>query len=79
MKLPRDLDGRELAGILCRDWDYQVAHLEGSHIILQTGKPSHQRLSVPAHSPLRIGILSPFLRQVARHKGVDRDAILGGR
>ena len=51
-------------------------HQEGSHIILQTDKPSHQRLPVPDHSPLRIGTLAAILRMVAEHKGVERDDIL---
>jgi len=41
MKLPRDLAGRALVKILCRDWAYRVVHQEGSHIILDTEEPSH--------------------------------------
>ncbi len=78
MKVPRDLDGRALVRILCRDWDYRQVHQEGSHIILPTDTPGHQRLPVPDHSPLRIGTLSATLRVVARHKVVDREAILRG-
>ena len=76
MKLPRDLDGRALVQMLCRDWGYRFVHQEGSHIILQTDTPTHQRLPVPDHSPLRIGTLSAILRLVAAHHGVDREAIL---
>ena len=36
MKLPRDLAGRALVKVLCRDWAYRVVHQEGSHIILDT-------------------------------------------
>jgi len=68
MKLPRDLDGRKLVKALCRDWDY--------HIILQTEIPSHQRIPVPDHSPIRIGTLNNILRLVADHKGVDRENLL---
>ena len=76
MKLPRDLSGRELASALCRHWGYLVVHQEGSHIILQTEDPSHQRLPVPAHTSLKIGTLSAILRLVAGHKGVSREDIL---
>jgi predicted RNA binding protein YcfA (HicA-like mRNA interferase family) len=76
MKLPRDLDGRTLVKALCRDWDYAVVNQEGSHIILQTGTPSHQRIPVPDHSPLRIGTLNNILRLVSAHKGVEREDIL---
>jgi predicted RNA binding protein YcfA (HicA-like mRNA interferase family) len=76
MKLPRDLDGRDLVKALCRDWDYQVVNQEGSHIILQTGSPKPQRISVPDHKPLRLGTLSAILRLVATHKGARREDLL---
>jgi predicted RNA binding protein YcfA (HicA-like mRNA interferase family) len=49
MKLPRDLAGRALVKTLCRDWGYRIVHQEGSHIILDTEEPFHQR-SVDAKS-----------------------------
>ena len=76
MKLPRDLDGNHLARHLCRDWGYVVVHQVGSHIVLQTGEPYHQRVVVPAHQSLRIGTLSAILRLVANHKGVSREDLL---
>lgn len=76
MKLPRDLSGKQVVLGLCRDWGYRVVNQQGSHIILQTEEPQHQRLAVPDHSVLRIGTLSSILRSVAQHKGVDRDALL---
>jgi predicted RNA binding protein YcfA (HicA-like mRNA interferase family) len=59
-----------------RDWDYRQVHQEGSHVILHTETPGHQRLSVPNHNPLRIGTLNAILRAVAAHKGVDRQTLL---
>ncbi len=76
MKLPRDLAGRTLVQVLCRDWGYRIVHQGGSHIILQTETPAHQRLPVPDHSALRIGTLNAILRLVAEHKGVSREALL---
>jgi predicted RNA binding protein YcfA (HicA-like mRNA interferase family) len=76
MKVPRDLDGRALVKVLCRDWGYRFVHQEGSHIILQTDLPTHQRLPVPDHSPLRVGTLGAILRLVADHHGVPREDIL---
>ena len=76
MKLPRDLSGNDLADLLCRDWGYRIIHQEGSHIALETDKPSHPRIAIPAHKTLRVGTLSAILRSAARHKGVDRARIL---
>ena len=76
MKTPRDLSGRELARALCRLWGYREVAQRGSHIILQTEVPGHQRLPVPAHKTLRVGTLHAILDLVAEHKGVSREAVL---
>ena len=76
MKIPRDLSGTQLVKVLCRDWGYRVVHQEGSHVILQTDTPSHQRLSVPNHNPLRVGTLNGIMRAVSTHKGVERQQLL---
>ena len=76
MKVPRDLSGTQLIKVLCRDWGYRQVHQEGSHVILQTETPGHQRLSVPNHNPLRVGTLNSLVRAVATHKGVDRQTVL---
>lgn len=76
MKLPRDLSGRALVNCLCRHWNYKAVHQSGSHIILETEIPGHQRIPVPDHSFLRIGTLNAILRLVANHKGVSKEDIL---
>jgi predicted RNA binding protein YcfA (HicA-like mRNA interferase family) len=76
VKIPRDLAGADLVKALCRAWRYRVIHQEGSHIILETEDPGHQRIAVPAHACLRVGTLSAILRSVAQHKGVTRDDLL---
>ncbi len=76
MKLPRDLSGERVASGLCRRWEYKQVHQAGSHIILETEIPSHQRLAIPAHKNLKIGTLGSILRVVGAHKGMSRDEIL---
>ena len=76
MKIPRDLSGQELADVLCRRWDYTRVHQVGSHIVLETSEPSHQRIAVPALGVLRVGTLNAILRVVAQHKGVSRQALV---
>jgi predicted RNA binding protein YcfA (HicA-like mRNA interferase family) len=58
VKIPRDLSGSDLVKALCREWGYRVVQQEGSHIVLETEDPSHQRIVVPAHRQLRVGTLS---------------------
>ena len=57
MKLPRDVSGERLVRMLVRDWAYRQVNQVGSHVILQTETPSHQRIPVPDHDPVRIGTL----------------------
>ena len=76
MKLPRDASGRDLVQALCREWGYRQVHQVGSHIILQTAAPMSHRISVPDHSPLRIGTLNAILRAVARAKQVPKEDVL---
>jgi predicted RNA binding protein YcfA (HicA-like mRNA interferase family) len=76
MKIPRDLSGNDVVRVLCRDWNYRVVHQEGSHIVLETEEPSHQRLAVPVHPSLRVGTLNALLRAVALHKGKRKEDVL---
>jgi len=76
VKFPRDVYGRDLADVLCSAWGYREVNQVGSHIILQTETPTHHRISVPAHKPLRLGTFSAILREVAAAKRTTREAIL---
>jgi len=76
MKLPRDISGSDLVKVLLRDWNYREVHQTGSHIIIETDTPVHQRLAVPAHRSLRVGTLNGILRAVAAHKQTIREEIL---
>ncbi|MDP2138544.1 MAG: type II toxin-antitoxin system HicA family toxin [Candidatus Didemnitutus sp.] len=76
MKLPRDVSGRSLVKALCRDWGYLQVHQVGSHVILQTDTPQPHRISIPDHSPLRLGTFNAILRAVAQAKQVSKDDVL---
>jgi predicted RNA binding protein YcfA (HicA-like mRNA interferase family) len=76
MRIPRGLSGRELAHGLCKQWAYREVSQEGSHLLLATEVPSHQRIAIPLHSSLNIRTLNGILRTVAAHKGTTREAIL---
>jgi predicted RNA binding protein YcfA (HicA-like mRNA interferase family) len=76
MRLPRDLSGIALVKHLSKRWEYRQVHQVGSHIILQTQRPTSHRIAVPAHNPLRIGTLNAILASVASHKNVTKEEIL---
>lgn len=75
MKLPRDLTGRELAGQL-RRYGYEVTRQTGSHIRLTTRHGGEHHVTVPDHSPLRVGTLAAIVADVAAHLGTDRESLM---
>ena len=75
MKLPRDMNAPELIKSLQRI-GYRVVRQSGSHIRLQTDQPRSHALTVPNHSPLKIGTLSAILNDVAAYHDLTKDALL---
>jgi predicted RNA binding protein YcfA (HicA-like mRNA interferase family) len=54
MKLPRDLNGADLAKALS-GLGYRVTRQTGSHVRLTCAVPSTHHVTVPAHDPIRKG------------------------
>ncbi len=75
MRLPRDLDGEQLARLL-RRYGYVITRQTGSHIRLTTDQEGEHHITIPRHSPLRVGTLNAILRDIAQHLGVERDILL---
>lgn len=73
MKLPRDLSGEALAQIL-KQLGYQTICQTGSHIRLTTQQNGEHHITIPNHSPIKIGTLNA-LRDIATHFGLTRDEI----
>ena len=75
MKLPRDLTGILLAkrlGVL----GYQITRQTGSHMRLTTLEKGEHHITIPAHNPLKTGMLSAILNDVAQHFNLTRDDLL---
>ncbi len=66
MKLPRDLNGEELAHYL-KTVGYQVTRQTGSHLRLTTERKGEHYVTIPKHKPLRVGTLSGILRWTSRN------------
>ncbi len=75
MRLPRDLSGSDLAQSL-RKLGYSITRQTGSHLRLTTHEHGEHHLTVPQHSPLRIGTLSAILADVASHFEISREQLL---
>jgi predicted RNA binding protein YcfA (HicA-like mRNA interferase family) len=75
MKLPRDLSGPDLAKRL-RRVGYELTRQTGSHLRLTTHQQGEHHVTVPNHSPVKMGTLSGILTDVARHLGITREDLL---
>lgn len=75
MRLPRDVSGADLVKSL-RQFGYEITRQVGSHIRLTTETNGVHHITVPSHSPLRIGTLASILDDVARHLQISRDELL---
>ncbi|MCI1191755.1 type II toxin-antitoxin system HicA family toxin [Calidifontimicrobium sp. SYSU G02091] len=69
MRLPRDLDGRELAKAL-EVLGYTITRQTGSHLRVTTELDGQHHEVIPNHSPIKIGTLQSILRSVAMHHGL---------
>ena len=76
MKLPRNINGDELAGLLSR-YGYRVTHQTGSHqrLSLERGGKTHD-LTIPRHKPLHVGTLHGILKDVAHHLQISREQVI---
>lgn len=75
MRLPRDLSGSDLAQAL-RKLGYSMTRQAGSHLRLTTYEHGEHHLTIPQHTPLRIGTLSAILADVAMHFKISREQLL---
>lgn len=76
MKIPRDLNGADLARRLAT-YGYVVTRRSGSHMRLsrQAGD-QQQHLTIPAHKPMRVGTLRQILKDVASHCGISLEEVI---
>lgn len=78
MKIPRDLNGADLAQRL-EVYGYVVTRQSGSHMRLsRQADGGQQHLTIPAHKPMRVGTLRQILKDVATQCGISLEEIVGG-
>jgi len=75
MKLPRDLSRPGLAKLL-RAFGYEVTRQTGSHLRLTTERQGEHHVTVPNHSPLKVGTLAGILNDVSQHLGITKNELL---
>lgn len=75
MKLPRDVTGRELVLALGR-LGYEIKHQTGSHVRLTTIRSGEHHVTIPMHTPIKVGTLAAILREVGEHHRMPRTILL---
>ena len=75
MKLPRDIDATTLKQLLV-PLGYTVTRQTGIHIRLTTQNQGQHHITIPNHSPIKVGTLNAILRDIADHFGLSRDELL---
>ena len=76
MKLPRDISGAQLAGLL-QQFGYQITRQTGSHLRLTAVKEGRSHhITIPSHKGVRVGTLSSILKEVAQYIELDYQMLL---
>lgn len=71
MRLPRDISGLELCKLL-KIYGYTITRQKGSHIRLTTEIPTRHHITIPTHSPLKLGTLNSILEDISKHLGIPK-------
>ena len=74
MKFPRDLDAAQLIKLL-KQLGYTFSRQKGSHIRLITLMNGEHQITIPNHSPIKIGTLSSIISDIANHFGKTKEEI----
>jgi predicted RNA binding protein YcfA (HicA-like mRNA interferase family) len=76
MRIPRDITAKELIKALRKSFDYEVTRQNGSHITVTTMLNGQHHLSIPNHSPLKIGMLNDLLDKVSKHFEISKEEVV---
>jgi len=75
MRIPRNITGAQLSKSLKR-LGYSVTRQVGSHMRLTTSIKGQHHITVPNHSPIKIGTLSAILGRIAEHHEIKKTDLI---
>jgi predicted RNA binding protein YcfA (HicA-like mRNA interferase family) len=76
VKIPRDLNGADLAKRLAA-YGYSITRQSGSHMRLsRQDAGGQQHLTIPAHKPMRVGTLRQILKDVSSQTGDSLEEVI---
>ncbi|MCB0806914.1 MAG: type II toxin-antitoxin system HicA family toxin [Bacteroidales bacterium] len=74
-KLPRNISGKSLIAKL-KKFGYKPTRQVGSHIRLTTEQNGLHHITIPDHSPIKIGTLSNILNDIANHFEITKQELV---
>jgi predicted RNA binding protein YcfA (HicA-like mRNA interferase family) len=74
-KIPRNLSGQALVKRL-KKLGYITTRQSGSHLRVTTEENGTHHLTIPNHTPLKVGMLSNILKDVADHFKMTKEELL---
>jgi predicted RNA binding protein YcfA (HicA-like mRNA interferase family) len=75
MKIPRDLSAEQLIKLL-KKYGYSATRQTGSHIRLTSQIKGEHHLTIPNHSPLKLGTLTAIVLEVATYLGKTKNELM---
>ena len=75
MKIPRNLSGEQLVTALAK-YGYVKTRQTGSHIRLTTTIKGEHHITIPNHSPIKVGTLNNIIKEVAEYLQITRDDLI---
>ena len=77
MRMPRNLSGMELVVLLRRRYGYRLTRQTGSHMRLVGDFMGYEHhVSVPRHSPIRVGTLNRILGEIAEYLEMNQGDLM---
>ncbi|MFO7922526.1 MAG: type II toxin-antitoxin system HicA family toxin [Bacteroidales bacterium] len=74
-RIPRNLSGTDLIKKL-KVLGYLPTRQVGSHIRLTTEKNGTHHITIPNHSPLRIGTLASIVNDISNHLKISKEELV---
>ena len=75
MRIPRDIKGYDLVNAL-EKLGYSKVKQVGSHIKLTTIQNGEHHVTIPNHSPIKIGTLNNILKDIAEHIEITKEELI---
>lgn len=75
-KIPRDLSAADIIKLLNKKYGYAKTRQSGSHTRLTTYSNGEHHITIPNHTPVKLGTLSSVLTDVAFHFKKTKEQIV---